>query len=334
MLYYKALALQSTCYAINTISITNGQQHILEHIHRVGKQIQASKRFIGPDLKLVVLPEYFATGYPMGESIQEWQAKACVRNGDAAYQLMAKYAVDNNVYISGNWYELDAHFAQLYFQTSFIINDQGETILRYRRLNSMYAPTPHDVLDEYIKVYGVHSIFPVVSTPLGKLACIASEEIMYPEIARCLVLNGAQVLLHSSSEVGSTLATPKHIGKLARATENMAYVISANSASILGTPVPVASTDGASLVVQYEGTILAQAAYGESMVANATIDIAALNHARQRPGMANYLSRQRLELYAPTYSGTIYPANNLHTVTPTRDHFIATQQQVINKQYT
>ncbi len=97
------------------------------------------------------------------------------------------------MFISGNWYELDEHFPDLYFQTSFIISDEGELVLRYRRLNSMYAPTPHDVLAKYIEVYGRESLFPVAKTSIGNLACIASEEILYPEIARCLAMQGAEV---------------------------------------------------------------------------------------------------------------------------------------------
>jgi len=224
---------------------------------------------------------------------------------------------------------LDDHFKHLYFQTSFIINPSGAIELRYRRLNSMYAATPHDVLDEYISVYGADSLFPVAKTPLGNLACLASEEILYPEIARCLALRGAEIFLHHTSEVGSLIATPKNIAKMARAIENMAYVISANSAGITGYPIPAASTDGHSQIVQYEGIKLCEAGFGESMVANATIHLSALREHRKRPGMSNYLSRQRFELFAPTYAQSVYPANTLTGKTPSRSNYIQQQQSVI-----
>lgn len=326
---YKALALQLHCAAINQIEKKQWQAHRLSGIDTAAARIKASKQFIGSDLKLVVLPEYFITGYPMGESIAQWQEKACVSNNGEEYQLLQHHAKELGCYLSGNWYELDTHFPELYFQTSFIINDQGETILRYRRLNSMFAPTPHDVLDEYIKVYGKESLFPVVDTPLGKIACVASEEILYPEIARCLTLNGAEVLLHSSSEVSSYLPTQKNIAKLARATENMAYVVSANSAGISGTHFPANSTDGHSQIINYEGLKICEAATGESMVANATLHVQALRQHRQRPGMSNFLSRQRLELFADAYRGSIYPANNLAGTLPDRQHFMTTQKKAI-----
>jgi predicted amidohydrolase len=185
-------------------------------------------------------------------------------------------------------------------------------------------------LDEYISVYGVDSLFPVANTPLGNLACLASEEILYPEIARCLALKGAEIFLHHTSEVGALSPTPKNIAKRARAIENMAYVISANSAGITGYSIPAQSTDGHSQIVQYEGMVLCEAGFGESMVANATIHLDALREHRMRPGMSNYLSRQRFELFAPTYAQSIYPANSLEGKIPSRSHYVQQQQNVIS----
>jgi len=328
MTRFKALALQTTCHAINSCpSDDDARNKMLANAHTISGQIRASKAFIGPDLKLVVLPEYFLTGFPMGESLTGWRDKACISPHDEIYTTLAKIAQDHQVYLSGNAYDTDEHFPNLYFQSSFIFSPQGERILNYRRLNSMFAPTPHDILDQYIEIYGYESLFPVVDTEIGRLACVASEEILYPEIARCLMMRGAEVICHSSSEVGSNLLTQKNVAKLARAIENMCYVVSANSSGIQGTAIPAASTDGASKIVQYDGLVLCEAGYGESMVANATLDLYALRAHREKVSMSNFIARQRLELYAPSYSQHhFYPANNWPTDTPERSHFI--QQQV------
>jgi predicted amidohydrolase len=327
---YKALALQVTTEAVNSCAnYTAAKEKMMQAITRISKQIKASKAFIGSDLQLVVLPEYFLTGFPMGESITEWRDKGCIDMEGDVYDGIKKIAVDAQIFLSGNVYERDPHFPDLYFQACFIIDPKGELILRYRRLNSMFAPTPHDVLDKYIAVYGEESLFPVAKTAIGNLACVASEEIVYPEIVRCLVLNGAEVILHNTSEVGALTPTPKNVAKLARATENMAYVVSANSAGITGYAIPAASTDGHSQIVNYEGVKLIEAGFGESMVANATIHIDALRQYRNRPGMGNYLSRMRMELFAKTYQQTIYPANSLVNKNPDRSHFVQTQLGVI-----
>lgn len=338
---YIALALQTTCHAINRLeSQTDIRQRITQTIQDLGGNISGSLNFInsfsGARPQLVVLPEYFLTGFPMGETIEQWSAKACVEIDGPEYTALGGICRDHAIYLSGNLYELDKHFPELYFQTSFIINPDGEVILRYRRLLSMFAPTPHDVLDRYLDVYGEDALFPVVDTGLGRLAAVASEEILYPEITRALTLRGAEVICHSSSEVGSPLATPKNIAKQARAYENMVYVVSANSAGIVDIAFPAASTDGGSKVVDFHGKILAEADTGESMCGNAEIDLAALRKTRQRPGMSNTLARQRLELFAATYSNyKIDPANTMlvdnAVLTPDRQHFVNTQQQVIKR---
>lgn len=337
---YSALALQMDCRAVNTLPDREAVDVAMQStLARVDQLIAGSKGFIstfsGDALKLVVLPEYFLTSFPMGESIAEWRDKACIAIDGPEYQRMGQIARERGVYLSGNVYELDPHFPDLYFQTSFIISDEGEVILRYRRLISMFAPTPHDVLTEYIKAHGEESLFPVVETPLGRLACVASEEILYPEVSRALATRGAEVLLHSSSEVGSPRPTPKNIAKCARAYENMCYVVSSNTSAIHDSPVPENSTQGHSQIVDFKGQVMTEAYTGESMVGNGLIDIERLREARAKPAMTNMLARQRLSLFRSTYAADhFYPVDNLlneagEVTVPDRAHFMGQQSTVI-----
>ncbi|MCS7037901.1 MAG: nitrilase-related carbon-nitrogen hydrolase [Saprospiraceae bacterium] len=330
---YKALALQTTCLAVNAVATPqDAREQMQRTAERIERQIQASKRFIGPDVLLVVLPEYFLTGFPMNESIAEWQQKACLRPDDPMWTTLGQIAQRHHIFLSGNAYELDEHFPDLYFQSSFIFSPTGERILNYRRVNSMFAPTPHDVWDRYLEIYGLEAVFPVADTPIGRLACIASEEILYPEIARCLLMRGAEVFLHSTSEIGSPQLTPKNVAKLARAIENIAYVVSANSAGIAGIDIPFASADGSSKIIHYEGYVLSEAGFGESMVAHATLDIDALRAYRTRPGMTNYAARQRFELFADSYARhSIYPPNTFLSKKPERADFLENIRQAASR---
>jgi len=321
---YRALALQTRCDAINSISDVGAcRAQIMHAIGRIDRQIAASKMFSGDDLKLVVLPEYFLTSFPTGPDLPTWAVRACLRPDGAEYRALGEVAKNNAVYLSGNAYEIDPAFPDLFFQVSFIIDDHGKLILRYRRIISMYTATPHDVWDKFVEVYGVEALFPVADTPLGRLACIASEEILFPEVARALALRGAEIFLHSSSETSSPLATKKGIAKRARGVENLAYVVSANSAGIAGIDIPMSSTDGGSQIIDYEGRILVEAAAGESMVALTQIDPAVIRHVRGRVGMDNYLARLRLEPFASTYQMSVYPPNVLASEKPSRAGFRA-----------
>ena len=334
---YTALALQTRCDAVNHLEKTAAREAMLAAIARIDEQIRGSLVLTGPSLRLVVLPEYFMTGYPVGDSIDAWADKAAIDADGPEYEALGEVAQKHGIWLSGNAYETDANFPGFYFQACFIIAPSGDLILRYRRLISMFAPTPHDVWTKYLDVYGIDAVFPVADTEIGRLACCASEEILFPEICRAHALRGAEIILHPTSEVASPDLTPKEIARRARALENLVYVISANTSGVHGEGIPAQSVDGMSKIVDYKGRVLASAATGETMAANAEIDLEASRAYRQRPGMPNYFARQRLELFSAAYSTTtVYPANTLaetaeKNAVPDRSHFIETQRQTIGK---
>lgn len=338
---FAALALQVAARSVErTADRTAASRQMIAMIEEIGVKLRSSSVFIqqygGSPVKLAVLPEYFLTSYPGRGSIPDFAAKAALDMDGAEYEALGKIAEAQQLFLAGNAYERDPHFPDIYFQTSFIVAPSGKIVLRYRRLNSMFAPTPHDVWSRYLDIYGLDGVFPVARTAIGNLAAIASEEILYPEIARAHALRGAEIFVHSSSEIGSPLATPKAIAKRARALENIAYVISANTAGIEGTTLPLASGDGNSMVVDYKGNVLAESNPGETFTAFADIDLHALRAHRRKPGMINFLARQRLELFAAVYGGKpVQPADSLiengQLKVPDRDHFLRVQQQVIER---
>ena len=316
------------------------RKQMLDMIGEIETKIRSASIFIqqyaGSPVKLAVLPEYLLTSYPGRISIPDFADKAALEVDGPEYDALGAMAQNLGMFIAGNAYEADANFPGLYFQACFIIAPSGDVVLRYRRLNSMFAPTPHDVWSKYLDIYGLDGVFPVAKTEIGNLAAIASEEILYPEIARALALRGAEIFAHSSSEIGSPLDTPKDIGKRARAQESMAYVICANTAGIENTTLPLASADGNSMVVDYKGRVMSESNSGETFTAFADIDLGALRAARRKPAMTNFLARQRNELFAATYGNIpIQKADGLMkdnmVQTPDRDYFLRAQEQTIER---
>ena len=116
-------------------------------------------------------------------------------------------------------------------------------------------------------------------------------------------MRGAEVFVHSTSEAGSPSVSTKELARRARAAENLAYVVSANSASLEGIPVPAQSTSGMSKIVDYYGQIMAEASPGgESMVANAF----------GRP----FSNSTLLNAARPTSPGTSIPLSNRYSKPP------------------
>lgn len=332
---YYACALQLAVDAVNPDSSREAARARMQAtLQRADEMLEGTRRWIGPDLKLVVLPEYFMTGFPWGESIAAWRDKAAIDVDGAEYAALGAMAQKHQIFLAGNAYETDRHFPGLYFQASFVVAPNGEIVLRYRRLVSLFAPTPYDVWDRYLELYGLDGVFPVARTEIGQLAAIASEEILYPEIARCHAMRGAEIFLHSSSEAYTVTTPQKKIARQARALENLAYLVSANSAGVRGVNVPVDSANGGSDVIDYLGNVLVAAGMGETITAYARLDLAGLREFRRRPGMPNLLSRQAFGLFEASYASADFRRKNGlwrdgRVVVPERSYFVETQRDTL-----
>lgn len=304
---YLALALQvPTCPVAGLGDRPSVRAQMAANVGAIAVALEAAVPRLaeshGLPVRLVVLPEYVLTGAPASGTFAEWRSLACLEIGGSEYATLAALASRNGLFLAGNAYEADPHFPELYFQCSFVLDPAGETVLRYRRLISLYSPSPYDVWERYLDIYGLAGVYPVADTSIGRIAAVASEEILYPEIARCHVMRGAEILVHSTSEMGSPRSTAKELARQARAVENLAYVVSANTAGVPGTGLPARSSTGMSKVVDFEGRILAEAPPGgASVAAHGVIDIASLRDRRRRGGLANTVSRLPLQAFAASY---------------------------------
>lgn len=270
----------------------------------VDRAVEGVLGWVGPAARLVVLPEYVLSGYPAGP-LERWRELVAARPEGWELERLGDLARRLGVWLAANLYERDPLFPVVFFQSSLVLSPEGSVALRYRRLHSLYTPTPHDLWGQYLEAYGWEGVLPVVDTELGRLAAVASEEILFPELARVLAWRGAEVFVHSTSEA-SGQPRPKDHARVARAVENLAYVVSANTASVAGTAVPKDAAGGGSQVVDPEGRVLAQAGPGETFC-DAPVDLAGLRARRAAPGMHNLPARLRNEVYAPFYATPVHP---------------------------
>lgn len=177
---YVALALQVDCDGVHPDHNREAAAARMgTSLARIDQAIAGAKRWIGADLKLVVLPEYILSGPPWGETIPEWAAKGAVAPDGPEYERLGAISQKHGIFLAGNGYETDPNFPGIYFQACWVFDPSGNRVLTYRRLISIFAPTPHDVWDKYLDLYGIEGVFPVAQTAIGKLAAIASEEILY-----------------------------------------------------------------------------------------------------------------------------------------------------------
>lgn len=304
---YVGLALQFRCDAVNAAATTSEAMAVIDRsLDRLAAQVAAARAWAATfhdcPLRLVVLPEYALTSFPLHEDFAAWRDKAALEPDSPVHARLASIARENETFLAINLYERNALAPAYYFQANLLFSPSGALELRYLRMISINSPSPYDFWDAYLESVGLDGVFPVAHTSIGRIGMIASEEILFPEIGRVLCLRGAELLLHCTSEVSGPFLTPKDIAKRARAIENGVYLISANSASITGTAIPPQSTDGMSKVVGPDGSILAATGGGESFNASAVIDIAGLRSRRSRAAMTNLLPRLPGEAFAPFYA--------------------------------
>jgi predicted amidohydrolase len=154
-------------------------------------------------------------------------------------------------------------------------------------------------------------MFPVVETDIGRLGAAICYDWLFPEAIRQLALAGAEVLIRVSAYMdpwgtAEPLAWWTLVNRT-RALENMAYVVAANQGSSLRNYPPF-SWPGGSMIVDFDGRVLAQATAGPGeRIVVGPIDLAALRAERERRRGHALLAHLRTEAY-PAYRHSIYPA--------------------------
>jgi predicted amidohydrolase len=248
-------------------------------------------------VKLVVFPE-FAHAAPVYPSVRELRDKLAVPIPNEHTERYVTKARDLGIYIQcGSFIESDPQWPGVLFNTSCLIGPEG---LLYNAESEPWIPwevhaSPHDVPGYK------EELFPVAQTEIGALGCAICYDWIFPEAIRQLALNGAEVLIRVSAYMDPWGATAPMdwwtVVNRCRALENMAYVVAANQGASLRNYGPF-SWPGGSMVVDYDGRILAQAdpGPGEKIVV-AEIDIEAMRHSRSARLGHNPLAHLRCEAY-------------------------------------
>lgn len=261
-----------------------------------------------PDL--VVFPEFALQGPPLGMGVVDWIARACIPIPGPITAPLQELARRHKIYISGNAFEAPSEWPGRYFNSSFLIDRNGEIILNYRRINTAAFPSPHDFMSDYMAATPEEQVFPVVDTELGRLALIPCGEINVPEVARVFMMQGAEVILHPTN---SKYSVGQEAAKVARAVENMCYLVSANVAGPIGFSPDNSIQGGRSHIIDHHGETLAfQEDAEEGVAVSAMIDVETLRADRRADtGIHNPLLRARFEMYRPYYDrARFYPADH------------------------
>jgi predicted amidohydrolase len=254
------------------------------------------------DVRLLVFPE-FAHAAPIYDSVEKLLGRLAVPLPNEYTDRYAALARKYGCYLqSGTFLEADPQYKDIVFNTTCLVGPQG-VLTRYRKVNpwipwELHA-SPHDVPQ-----YDADP-FPVASTEIGRLGVAICYDWLFPETIRQIAFEGAEVIVRVSAYMDPWGATPPldwwTLFNRARAAENTVYVVAANQGASLA-HYPPFSWPGGSMVVDYDGRVLAQAdpGPGEKVVV-APIDLSALRAERQRRVGHDMRAHLRSEIH--TYLG-------------------------------
>jgi formamidase len=258
-------------------------------------------------VRLLVFPE-FAHAAPIFATVAELSDKLAVEIPNAHTEALEMKAREHNVFIqSGTMIERDPRRPGVVFNTTCLVGPSG-ILYKYRKVNTWIPyevhSSPHDIegYDE--------PLFPVADTEIGRIGCAICYDWLFPEAMRQLAANGAEVLVRVSAYMDPWGATAPMdwwtVVNRCRAIENTAYVVAANQGASLK-HYPPYSWPGGSMVVDFDGRVLAEASPGPGeRIVVAPVDISALRHERAARRGHHMLSHLRTEAY-PVYAHHVYP---------------------------
>jgi predicted amidohydrolase len=260
-------------------------------------------------VRLLAFPEFVhaAPVYPTADELLDKLAVPIPNEHTDRYHAKAR---EHGVYVqTATFLERDDRYPGHVFNTTCLIGPDG-LLAKYRKTHPWIPwevhASPHDIPGY------VEDLFPVVETEIGRLGAAICYDWLFPEAIRQLALKGAEVLIRVSAYMDPWGATPPMdwwtVVNRCRALENVAYVVAANQGASLE-HYPPFSWPGGSMVVDFDGRLLAQAdpGPGEKIVV-APIDIPSLRAERERRRGHHMLAHLRMEAYRG-YRRGVYPGS-------------------------
>lgn len=234
---------------------------------------------------LVVLPELFNTGYfcHTGHCDTAYFDLAESREG-ATVSALREFASARRVIVCGGFFERGE--AGAYYNSACLIGPDGEVLGVYRKTHLPWSLTGWE---KFYMRPGAR--LPVFDTPFGRVGVMLCYDRDFPEVARALAAQGAEMILLPNGSSSGMVSMWKQIVRV-RAYENQVFVVGSCLTGELDREH--GSLGGCSMVVGPSGDVLGvlDEAEGNLIV---QVDLDELEQARRRRFMWR---DRRPELYA------------------------------------
>jgi formamidase len=270
-------------------------------------------------VKVVAFSEDFLQGFTMKANMATHVKEIAITIPGPETDFFAERARKLEVYIYAVALEILPQWPDRIFNCAFIISPEGKIIHKYHKFSPSIhyelSTSPHEVLDEYLDVFGkgktMHeTLFPVTKTPIGNLGTIICNDGYHPEYFRAVALNGAEIIFRPNLAEPAVYKGWWEFTNRAAALTNLCYVIAPDLGGIIGPEHVRHMQAGQSMIVDYDGQIVSQLPYPDEGCVSGTIRLEHLRERRVDPSR-NFPTLLRTEVLREVYSKTIYPPNLL-----------------------
>lgn len=294
------------------------RQDVLDNFSRACRILRTSARhpYFGSFVKTQLLT-FDTHAHNHHYTTAEMVANVAIEIPGPEIDQVLQTAHDLNCYIATSALEYDPNFPKTFFTCLFIAGPTGEVVYKYRKVN-MHLGTektmsPYDVLDRYMALYGdgktvLETLFPVADLPIGKIGMLIAHDRLYPEAARAMAMNGAEILILGPQPEPSVSSGRWESINRVRALENLAYVIAPNYGEFVSEERARQRWGGHSMMLDFKGEIIAESpSVGEATCAG-IIDLDTLRERRADP-FDSPLAELRSDVYREIYEQSLYPPN-------------------------
>lgn len=234
--------------------------------------------------QIVVLQELFATPYFCQDQRPEWFALAAPAEGHPVIERMRALATELGVVLPVSVFE---RCANAYYNSLAVIDADGAVLGVYRKA---HIPTGPGYQEKYYFSPG-DTGFRVFHSRYAALGCAICWDQWFPEAARSLALQGAELLIYPTA-IGSepqdpTLDSREHWTRVMQghAAANMVPVVASNRIGVETGDSGAITFYGSSFIAGPAGEIVARAGRDDQAVLTATFDLDRMRTARAAWGL-------------------------------------------------
>jgi beta-ureidopropionase len=242
--------------------------------YMIEKHLRLIRKAADKGTKILCLQELFNAPYFCAEQNTRWYGLAEKIPEGPTIQLMAEQAKRHSMVIVAPIYEEE--ITGVYYNTSAVIDADGKYLGKYRK---NHIPHCHPGFWEKFYFKPGNLGYPVFETAYAKIGVYTCYDRHFPEGARILGLNGAEIVFNPSATVAGLSEYLWKLEQPAHAVAN-GYFIGANNRIGHELPWDIGEFYGSSYFCDPRGRIIAEGTRDREEVVIADLDLEMIGEVR------------------------------------------------------